>query len=649
MASQRGNHTFSSQNKITRNGSTNSSSKSRKLMDITNTTNTINGSRPSSTNKSFPSPSLKNSFPPSSRSGSLNININKIKDLKIRQDKIRTQRHTLRTQLIECEREIKTIKFRDLSKFKFELYKKKSKHAKYLKQIKELTQILNSKDNERDSLIKKNKSDLSSLQIDLDHNLSSKRQEFRESYDQKLTLWENELQVMENFEPDHEITKEISHLKRVLQELDENWESLQKQNLERQANHELQLKKEFDAFKEAKLKSIDNLTNKNLELLSQVTILQSQTTKLNEEITQIDTQTQDSQHQFSQINKSLAHLEAENNPLLNQSLENSLELENLQQQMENLKEIASQQEKSYNDTYSTVERELLRSRKLENSIIELNGTMRCYAYVMEQNLPENLLFDYENGTITRSLSDHVYKFNRVIPHLKVSEDKFFSQEYSVYHDICLNQKKNFNLISLSSTPYGSLRESLIKFLTEKDTIYQKQYIITLQFVFLSDDEFSQDMLLDYSHHDKDSIKLKFEKNSISLDSKLVIIENGIDDLPLNFNCDDHPNLPHSGMGIIKVQFFPRDSKHNDGIEPTPIDFYFIELNNLKTIEQFEKNVFKKESCDTPIALVLKKLISDTKSFFLLNLNDTKNVSKLLTISEQIQSINLLSKKKRKPI
>lgn len=371
-------------------------------MDITNTTNTINGSRPSSTNKSFPSPSLKNSFPPSSRSGSLNININKIKDLKIRQDKIRTQRHTLRTQLIECEREIKTIKFRDLSKFKFELYKKKSKHAKYLKQIKELTQILNSKDNERDSLIKKNKSDLSSLQIDLDHNLSSKRQEFRESYDQKLTLWENELQVMENFEPDHEITKEISHLKRVLQELDENWESLQKQNLERQANHELQLKKEFDAFKEAKLKSIDNLTNKNLELLSQVTILQSQTTKLNEEITQIDTQTQDSQHQFSQINKSLAHLEAENNPLLNQSLENSLELENLQQQMENLKEIASQQEKSYNDTYSTVERELLRSRKLENSIIELNGTMRCYAYVMEQNLPENLLFDYENGTITRS-------------------------------------------------------------------------------------------------------------------------------------------------------------------------------------------------------------------------------------------------------
>lgn len=168
-------------------------------------------------------------------------------------------------------------------------------------------------------------------------------------------------------------------------------------------------------------------------------------------------------------------------------------------------------------------------------------------------------------------------------------------------------------------------------------------------MFLSDDEFSQDMLLDYSHHDKDSIKLKFEKNSISLDSKLVIIENGIDDLPLNFNCDDHPNLPHSGMGIIKVQFFPRDSKHNDGIEPTPIDFYFIELNNLKTIEQFEKNVFKKESCDTPIALVLKKLISDTKSFFLLNLNDTKNVSKLLTISEQIQSINLLSKKKRKPI
>lgn len=67
--------------------------------------------------------------------------------------------------------------------------------------------------------------------------------------------------------------------------------------------------------------------------------------------------------------------------------------------------------------------------------------MRCYAYVMEQNLPENLLFDYENGVIIQGLSEHVYKFNRVIPHLKVSEDKFFTQEYSVYHDMCLNQKK----------------------------------------------------------------------------------------------------------------------------------------------------------------------------------------------------------------
>ena len=360
----------------------------------------------------------------------------------------------------------------------------------------------------------------------------------------------------------------------------------------------------------------------------------------------IDTQTEYSEQQISEMSENVKQLELANNPLANKSLQYALDLENLQKRIENLKEIASQQEKIYNGTYNTVERELLRSRKLENSIIEQKGTMRCYAYVMEQNLPENLLFDYENGVITQSLSDHVYKFNRVISYLKVSEDRFFTQEYRVYHDMCLDQKKNFNLISLSTTPYGSLRESLIKFLTEKDTVYQKQYVITLQFVFLSDDEFSQDMLLDYSHHDKDSIKLKFEKNSISLDSKLVIIENGIEDLPLNFSCDKHPNLPHSGMGIIKVQFFPRDSKNDGNDDPVPVDFYFIELNNLKSIEQFDKSIFKKESCETPIALVLKKLISDTKSFFLLNLNDSKNVSKLLTISEEVQT--QLCKKKKKP-
>lgn len=567
--------------------------------------------------------------------------MSKIKDLKDRQDKIRFQRHTLRTQLIECEREIKTIKFRDLSKSRFELYKKKSKQAKYLKQVKELTQILNSKDGERDDLIKKNKFALASLQTELDHNLTSKTRESQELYNQRLIFWENELQIMENVEPDHEITEEISHLKETLQELNESWANLQKQNLERQVNHESQLEKDFIVFKEAKLKSMENLTSKHRELLDQIATLQSESEKLHKDIVDVDKQTECSEQNISEINKNIKQLELANNPLASKSLQNTKDLEDLQNRMENLKEIASKQEKFYNDTYNTVEKELLRSRKLENSIIEQKGTMRCYAYVMEQNLPENLLFDYEKGVITQSLSERVYKFNRVIPHLKVSEDKFFSQEYSVYNDMCLNQKNNFNLISLSTTPHGSLRESLIKFLTGKDTIYQRQYVITLQFVFLSDDEFSQDMLLDYSHHDKDSIKLKFEKNSISLDSKLVIMENGIEDLPLNFSCDKHPNLPHSGMGIIKVQFFPRDSKN----DPVPVDFYFIELNNLKSIEQFDKSIFKKESCETPIALVLKKLISDTKSFFLLNLNDSKNVSKLLTISEEVQT--QLCKRKKK--
>ncbi|CAI4052688.1 Vik1p SKDI_16G0250 [Saccharomyces kudriavzevii IFO 1802] len=648
MMSQQSRHTFSSKNKTLHNTENVSSSKPRSLMDITNTTNTMNGSMPSSLRYSFPLPSMKDSFPPPSRSGSLNINMNKIKDLKDRQDRIRSQRHTLKTQLIECEREIKTIKFRDLSKSKFELYKKKAKQSKYLKQVKELARTLNSKDSERDRLIKKNKSDLAALNTELGHNSTSKRQELQESYSQKLIFWENELQVMEDFKPDHEITREISHLQKVLQELDEDSENLKKQNLERQVNHEFQLNKDFVAFKEAKTRSMENLTSQHHELLVQLATLQTDSKNLREEITHIDAQTQCSEQQISEINKKINQLELENNPLIDKSLQNSLDLEDLLKRIDNLKEIASQREKWYNDTYNTVERELLRSRKLENSIIEQKGTMRCYAYVMEQNLPENLLFDYENGTITQSLSEHVYRFNRVIPHLKVSEDKFFRQEYSVYHDMCLDQKKNFNLISLSTSPYGSLRESLVKFLTERDTIYQKQYIITLQFVFLSDDEFSQDMLLDYSHHDKDSIKLKFEKNSISLDSKLVIIENGIDELPVNFNCDDHPDLPHSGMGIIKVQFFPRGLENDDENEPVPIDFYFIELHNLKTIEQFEKNIFKKEPCETPIALVLKKLISDTKSFFLLNLNDSKNVSKLLTISEEVQSLSQLCKKKKKP-
>lgn len=223
--------------------------------------------------------------------------------------------------------------------------RKKSKQAKYLKQVRDLAQNLNSKDGERADLIKKNKSALATLQAELDQNLILKRQESQELYNNKLIFWENELQIMENVEPDHEITEEISQLKKTLQELNINWANLQKQNLERQVNHESQLRKGFIAFKEAKLKSMENLTNKHRELLDQIATLQSESEKLHKEIMDIDRQAEYSEQNISEINENIKQLELANNPLISKSLQNSQDLEHLQNQMENLKEMASKQEK----------------------------------------------------------------------------------------------------------------------------------------------------------------------------------------------------------------------------------------------------------------------------------------------------------------
>lgn len=161
------------------------------------------------------------------------------------------------------------------------------------------------------------------MQAELDQNLILKRQESQELYNNKLIFWENELQIMENVEPDHEITEEISQLKKTLQELNINWANLQKQNLERQVNHESQLRKDFIAFKEAKLKSMENLTNKHRELLDQIATLQSESEKLHKEIMDIDRQAEYSEQNISEINENIKQLELANNPLISKSLQNS--------------------------------------------------------------------------------------------------------------------------------------------------------------------------------------------------------------------------------------------------------------------------------------------------------------------------------------
>lgn len=143
-------------------------------------------------------------------------------------------------------------------------------------------------------------------------------------------------------------------------------------------------------------------------------------------------------------------------------------------------------------------------------------------------------------------------------------------------------------------------------------------------MFLSEDSPSQDLMLPSSEKCDNEIKLKIQRECIELDSKSTEMVHGLDELPLSIKKERKTSIP--GIGILKFQLVSSDSDRK------PLNFYFIEINDPTTILTLDRVISPDNAIKSPISLIIKKLLSDTTSCFLFDINDGENYDSLLEIS-----------------
>lgn len=564
-----------------------------------------------------------------------------IEEVKKRERKIIKDINHFRNAIMEIEKETAQIRERQLPDLQYAISKKSNMCNELQKELVQQVSQLDLKENEIELLRKNEALNVSNLHLRWSVELQELENQLLKEQDLKRLQWEKELLELENLKPDEKLAQEIRDLKSEMAQVEEQWQEIHRANKISCQEHEESLLKAFEEFKLTKAGSMGNLTKEQTELRATKQDLSGRHQSVVLDIENCEKECRDLEQEIKVIQENIIRAEEINKPLKEELDTVMIEYELESRKTEDIQNLAHREEKFYNGKFDKMEEEQLRRKKLENSIDEMKGGVRRFAYVTDTTGNSSLRIDYMKKCI-----DKIFFFDRIIPSLVLPVEEMLSQEYEMYHTMCLSKCLNFNLISVSCESWSELKPAVIKFLCNN---YLPRYRIDLQYVFLSEDMASQDMLLKGPQNPDKEIKLKIEKDAIELDSCIVQIKEGVDDLP-SCAVNESRNLL-SGIGVLKFQFTP----HSIGVVDTakslqnigkPINFYFLEVQDLKMISILDSVVTPGQTIKSPIRLILKKLLSDTKSCVLFNIDDRSDNNALLQLSQKIGKVKLPRSERR---
>ncbi|GCE98960.1 hypothetical protein ZYGM_003426 [Zygosaccharomyces mellis] len=547
-----------------------------------------------------------------------------IEEVKKRERKIIKDINHFRNAILEIEKESAQIRERQLPDIQYAISKRITMCTELQKELSQQVSQLDLKEGEIEMLRKNEEMNISNLHLKWSVDLQELETELHKKQDDKRLEWEKQLLQLENLKPDETIEQEIRQLKTQMNQVEKEWQELLKNNHEKCDEYSKRLNQEFEEFKSLKTRPMEELIKKQTELKTEKQNLDSQHQLLVQKVEEYDKECRDLENEIDQMEQQISKAEEHTKPLKEELDTFLIEYELEDRKTQDVHELARREEKFYNDKFDKMEHEQLRRRKLENSIDEMKGQIRRFAYMTGEFLDCEV--DYAKRCI-----DNSYSFNRIVPSMLINEEDMLFQEYEMYHDMCLGRGINFNLISVSNKPWTTLRSALVKFLCEKCVPH---YHIDLQYVFLSEEMPSQDMLSRDAPKDDKEIELKIEKDSIEIDSCVEKIESGSEGLPSSILQET--THTSSGIGIIKFKLIP--VFEGSTLEGKPIDFYFLEVCDPRMISILDNVVSPTHTMKSPISLIFKKLLLDTKSCLWFNLNDKYNYRSLLDLSNKISQM-----------
>lgn len=547
-----------------------------------------------------------------------------IEEVKKRERKIIKDINHFRNAILEIEKESAQIKERQLPDAQYAISKRITMCNEMQKELDQQVSRLDLKEGEIEMLRRNEEMNVSNLRLKWSVELQELETQLNKEQDSKSLEWEKRLLELENLKPDENIEQEIRQLKTELIQVGEKWKELKQDNENKCREYSEGLDQKFDEFKFEKAAPMNESIDEQKELRNKKQSLDFQYKSLIQDMENCDKTCKELETEISHMEQRILETEASNKPLKEELDTFLIECKLEDRKTQEVQDLAQKEEKFYNSKFDKMEQEQSRRRKLENSIDEMKGQIRRFAYVTGKF--ENHNVDYAK----RCIGENFY-FNRIVPSILMKEEEMLFQEYEMYHDMCLGRGINFNLISVSNEPWPSLRFGLLKFLCDKCLPH---YHINLQYVFLSEEMRSQDMLSKDDFKDDKEIELKIEKDSIEINSCKIAISNGIEDLPSNVLQETSQGF--SGIQVMKFQLTPmvKDSKS----EAKPINFYYLEVCDSRILSMLENVVSPNQTTKSPISLILKKLLSDTKSCLWFNLNDKNNYKSLLELSDKISKM-----------
>ncbi|QLL31043.1 hypothetical protein HG536_0A08600 [Torulaspora globosa] len=557
-----------------------------------------------------------------------------IEEVKKRERKIMRDIAHFRNAIAEIEKETAQIRDRQLPDIQYEISKKMTMCGAVKKEISQLESQLDMKDREIDLCRKNGELDVCNLQLRYSVEIQELENNLKQRLDEENLKWERKIMELENLKPDEQVAEEIRHLKGELQEVEKRWVSMQEENQRKSQEYERDMQRELDDFKNLKMKPMEDLIEEQKQLKEKMRGLFDERNRLTDEANGNRKQSELIEAEIVEIQQKIDEIKAKNEPLHEDLTITINHFEKIRDETERVQEKAHARETFYQEKFDKMEQEQLRRRKLENTIDELKGRIRTFAYITRNCEKSGLDVNYHEKSLKEPETGRKYQFSRMIPSALETEKNLLYQEYEMFQEMCLKKSIHFSLISISQKPWEALRLALLEFMYNK---CHEKYRIAVQYVFLSEESPSQDLLLPSAEDGDNEIKLKIQKESLELDSKIIEVTDVLNNLPSNLRRERPNHIP--GIGILKFHLTPQDKGQK------LLNFYFVEINDINTIGILNKVVNPSQELSSPISLIMKKILSDTTSCFLFNINDAYDNELLLELSKKIG--HMRNSKKRK--
>lgn len=526
---------------------------------------------------------------------------NVIEEVKKRERKALKDIHLFTKQIEETDSRLESLTSEVIPQLKYNL----NKRSIIFKHLKQETMVMQEQlyQLKNDCELKKKNHELITNNLNLEHSINIQEviNQWQLKISDKRHIWELELQKLKQTKPDPAVLKEIEELSTDKAIIENDLKDLKRKNHEQIQSYENELKLRLEKFKEDKKEPLIASIEENKKLKIKINDLKATQEALRDKIrNSVDTELS-LQEIIKNKRLELQTLEASLEPVEEKLNQLQLRYKSEKDTTDEVKAKAKLAEAEYNKNYDRMEQEQSQRRILENTIDELDGHIRCFAYLNYDELNDYAV-DYMNKCIIGDTD--VFYFSRILPRDLVSPSNLFNNECFTFVDSCLKSKKSCNIISIND----DLRKDFLRTINER---FLKSKVL-VQMVVLNDSDLSKDLL---NSEDSD-LSAVIDEKCIDFHSKRLPIEE-----VNNFILPDF-----RGIHVMKFEVFDKE----DDFE----SIFFIQAPN-KEIQKMNAIDITKTAV-SPVSTFLQSLLLRLESLIIFNF-DTPD-SSLLQLSQTLHKL-----------